>query len=260
MEAAQPEFELQQELQRFATQFADRVTQATQTLEGSARANVRDEALRKNLLYVSSAMEIATGQFSEVNLLDMVVFVRLSRAVLERHWLPHLYGPEGAELAEVFARSEEDLANVAARALNDDQRAQLTHLIDAWLADNPSQHRVEGIRLSDFSAAAGGAAARAMEAKGLLASVKTATRAANQALLLSERGLFLLQRLPFMWRLQARLGAREMLGDTLAQLSVGPEAPVARLTRGARHLAARGALYAGVVGCAGVFVWWLAAR
>src|SRR5262245_42986275 len=75
MQSAVPEFELQQELQRFTTQFADRITQATDVLEQSPRAEVRDEALRKNLLYVSSAMEIATGPFPEVSLLDMIVFI-----------------------------------------------------------------------------------------------------------------------------------------------------------------------------------------
>ena len=57
-----PELELQQQVQRFATQFTDRIMQATEALEASTqRRKVRDEALRKNLRYVSAAMEIATG-------------------------------------------------------------------------------------------------------------------------------------------------------------------------------------------------------
>ena len=95
MDEALPPLELQEALQRFTTQFADRVTQATEALERSSPPGVRDEALRKNLLYVSSALEIATGPDPWVNLLDMIVFVRLCRAVLERHWIPEVYG-EGA--------------------------------------------------------------------------------------------------------------------------------------------------------------------
>lgn len=128
MTADPPEFELQQELQRFTTQFSDRVTQATEILERSARPGVRDAALKKNLLYVSSAMEIATGPFAEINLLDMIVFVRLSRTVLENHFIPELYGDEGGDLSEVFSRSEHELSEVAARALSPAQREQLAGL------------------------------------------------------------------------------------------------------------------------------------
>jgi len=85
-----PEVELQQELQRFATQFTDRITQATEALEESShRAEVRHEALRKNLRYIAAALEIATGPTAAINLVDMIVFVRLSRAVLERHTFDH---------------------------------------------------------------------------------------------------------------------------------------------------------------------------
>jgi hypothetical protein len=191
-----------------------------------------------------------------VNLLDMVVLIHLSRSVLERHWVPELYQEEARELVEVFARSEAELAELSARVLSPEQRAQLAHIIDGWLAENPAQVRVEGIRLTDFAEAVGGAAARATEAKGLLSSVTSATRAANQMLLLSERALFLLQRLPFLWRLQARIGAREMLGDTVAQLSLGSEAPLRRMARELGHLARRSARYLGILaGGALVFRW-----
>jgi hypothetical protein len=250
-----PELELQQEMQRFATQFTDRITQATEALEESSRRQiVRDEALRKNLRYIAAAMEIATGPIAEINLVDMIVFVRLSRAALERHWIPELYGDEGAELAEIFARSDAELAAVAEHALGFNQRQELAHLIEAWLAENPDQFRVEGIRFSDFSAAAG---ERALEVKGFLASMKTATRAANQALLLSERVLFLINRMPSLWRLQARLGAREMLGDAMTQMSEGPEAPIPKLRGQARHLVRSGMAYVAVLAGAVMVLWWL---
>jgi hypothetical protein len=238
----QPELELQHQLQRFATQFTDRVTQATEELEQSSRAYVRDEALRKNLRYVSSAMEIAAGPFAEVNLLDMLVFVRLCRAALERHWIPELYGADGAGLREVFTRSEEELSELAAESLQPAQRQKLDEIVGRWLAANPSQVRVEGIRLTDFAAQAGMAAADTIvQARGLLASVSTATQAANQALLLSERALFLFHRIPFVLRLQARLAARELWRDVAVRFT------------GGRALLRGLALVAGT----GAFVWWL---
>ena len=253
-----PELQLQQEMQRFATEFTDRITQATEAVEESSRRQkVRDEALRKNLRYLAAALEIATGPIAEISLVDMIVFVRLCRAVLERHWLPALYGEEGAELARIFAKSEGELAAIAEQALNANQRQELASLIDTWLAENPDQYRVEGIRFSDFAAAAGAAGERAMRVKGFLASVKTATRAANQALLLSERVLFLVNRMPTLWRLQARLGAREMLRDAVIQLSEGPQAPLARLTGQTRHVLRTGLTYAAVLAGGVMLVRWL---
>src|SRR5690349_16591540 len=112
-----PELELQHELQRFATSFIERITQATEALQRSPRSDVREEALQKNLLYASSAMEIATGPASAVNLLDMYVFLHLSRQVLEAHWIPRLYREEGAELDAAFTKAEQELDAFALRAL-----------------------------------------------------------------------------------------------------------------------------------------------
>ncbi len=253
MDATLSAEELQESLQRFTTQFADRITQAMDPLERASPSGVRDDALRKNLLYVSSALEIATGPDPEINLLDMIVFVHLCRTALERHWIPRFYRENGAELADVFARSEEELQGLAEQALTAPQRAELAGIVDAWLADNPDQVRVEGIRLADFATASGSKAKeRGVKAKGLVSAVTTASRAANQALLITERALFLAHRLPFLWRLQARVAARDMLADGVAQLSDGPDALVARLGRRARHLAGRGAMFVGVLAAVGV--------
>jgi hypothetical protein len=256
MDEKLPELELQQEVERFSTQFSERVTQATESLERSSlSAEVRDEALRKNLRYVSAAMEIATGPYSEVNLLDMIVFVRLCRAALDRHWIPELYGERGNELVEVFARSEEELSELAGRALTPEQRNETEQLVDGWLSENPDQRRVEGIRLAGLSTTAG--ADRTTRTKGLLASVRGASRAASQALLLSERAMFLFHRLPFVWRLQARVAAREMSGDLITRMTEGPSAPLVQVRRRAQHVARRGLAVTALLGGLGMITWWL---
>jgi hypothetical protein len=242
------EIELHQELQRFTTQLVDRVTQATDVLERESGPGVRDEALKKNLLYVSSALEIATGPFAVANLLDMLVFLRLCESVLVRHYLPSIYGERGRPLVEVFSRAEEELDVLALRALAPGQRDELDALVSQWLEENPAQVRVEGIRLADFADVMGTAVVdRARKARGLLASVMTATRTADHALLLSERSLFLVHRLPFVWRLQARLGAREVLDDALAQLTERAEGPTRKLASVAGRVARGGAVGLGVL-------------
>jgi hypothetical protein len=228
------ERQLQQELQRFTSQFSDRIADVMAPLTVFPRRDVRDVALKKSLVYVSSALEIATGAVSEINLLDMFVFVRLSRAVVDRHWVPDLYGAAGRDLAEAFARSDDEITAITERNLGRARAVQLGRLVEAWLADNPRQILVEGVRLGDFAAQAGAATAdRALEAKGLLSSVRTATRGANEAIQLVDRTMFVVHRLPFLWRQQARLGVREILGD------------VAALGRG---MARGGAVFAGLVG------------
>jgi hypothetical protein len=243
------EHELTQELQRFTARFTDRIAQATEVLERSPTPRVRDEALRNTLGYISSAIEIATGPYAEIDLLDMIVFVHLCRKVLSSHWIPALYADAGSELADAFAKSETELTEIAERAIGPSRTADASGLVDAWLAANPEQVRVEGIRLADFaSGAAHAAAERMLEAKGLLSSVRTATEAANQAMLLVERGQFLLHRLPTVWRFQARLASREILADSIAQVATGPEAPLTKMAVRARHLATSGATIMALLG------------
>jgi hypothetical protein len=256
MELMVPELELQQDLQRFAMRFVDRITQAAESLQTSPSATVRAEALRKNLLYASSAMEIATGASARVNLLDMFVFLHLSRRVLANHWIPTLYGADGAELDDAFTRAEQEIAGIVVRALGEQGLAQLANIVDSWLADNPGAIRVEGMRLGDFAATAGAAAQdRALQAKGLLSGVKVATDAANQAMVVAERALFLLHRMPFLWRLQMRVGMRDSLDDALVRVKTGDE--TARLA----HFVKRGAVVA-ILGAAtaGVFLVRMARR
>src|SRR5690606_29961129 len=114
-------------------------------------------------------------------LLDMFVFVHLSRTVLETHWIPKLYRDSGAELARAFTKAEQELADITVTAIGEQGLSQLTSIVDTWLADNPGAVRVEKIRLADFASAAGAAAQdRAIQARGLLSSVKVATEAANK--------------------------------------------------------------------------------
>jgi hypothetical protein len=236
---------LEQDLQRYANQFVETVTQALRELERSPTREVSDAALYRNLLYASAAVDIATGPFPEVNLLDMLVFVRLSRSVVDGYWVPRVYGAEaGRALAETFAAAERDLWELAATVLDAARRAEVTSLIDDWRTAWPNQIRVEGIRLTDFSVVAGEAARDRVErARGLLASVKSASQSADRALLLAERAMFLTHRLPALLRLQARLAAREIISDAIDRVLLGEDAPTriiarsitARFKRGARQ-------------------------
>jgi hypothetical protein len=247
--------ELQQDIERFTALFIERIAQAMEELEESDRPLVRTPALRKHILYASSALDIVSGSLPEVDLLDMLVFVRLSRVVLEEHWIPELYGDEGRDLVEAFQRSESELWQIADKLMNESQKRDLMALIDDWRAENPKQVRVEGIRLLDFSQRAGKVATeRDKQTQGLLSSVKLATRTADQALLLGERAMFLIHRLPSVMRLQARLACREIVADVVTPLVHGRTWADASERTGA--LLRRGLAYVVLAGGALSLSWW----
>lgn len=207
--------ELQQALQRVAAQFQSRIGQISMDSHRDASVEQQDLILRQALLYQSSSLDIATGPEPEVNLLDMVVFARLSAATLKSYWTSQRLGDASRAFSDAFEGLERDVRPLVVRVLSPEQRALLQRLIDGWLAQNPDQRVVEGIRLVSFGRVAGEAAdERGNAARGLLSSVKSATQAADRALLLAERALFLSQRVPFLLRAHARLGAREVMGDT----------------------------------------------
>jgi hypothetical protein len=211
--------ELQQALQRTATQFQSRIGQISMDAHERAGVEQQDLILRQALLYQSSSLDIATGPEPEVNLLDLFVFAHLSAATLKSYWTSERLGDASQAFSAAFESLERDVQRLIDRVLSPEQRALLQRLIDDWEAQNPDQRVVEGVRFVGFGRVAGDAAdERGNAARGLLSSVKSATQAADRALLLAERALFLSQRVPFLLRAHARLGAREVTEDTLALL------------------------------------------
>ncbi len=223
--AGVPAVELQQDVQRLVGQFTSRIGQAGVMVSQSVGPEKQLPVLNQVLLYDSSAIDIATGRLPEVNLVDLIVFLELCSNALERYWIPEVFGPPGEVFTEAFARTRRDAWRTAGKVMDASLQQQLRNLITQWEAENPGQVRVEGVRFTDFSARAGKVAEeQAQQTRGLLASVQGATAAADQALLLGERAMFLVQRMPFLLRLQARVGAQELFSDTLQELGSAQEA------------------------------------
>jgi hypothetical protein len=212
---------LQEDVQRVASVFMDRVSEVIYPLVDEDHAPLHREALlRRALGYNASALDIAVGPQPELNTLDMLVFTILCRDALERHWIPQRLGSDGEPFVSAFEHAEEDLWEISAKFLSTKEQDDVRELIATWRAEHAGQFRVENVRFLEFSAHAGQAASeRAAKSRGLLGHVRTATAAADQALLISERAFFLTQHMPFLVRLQARVGAHETLSDSLARLN-----------------------------------------
>lgn len=212
--------ELQQDVQRVAMAFMDRVAQAGDALAVDAQEPARTRALLQQvLLYNSAALDIASGPHPAINVLDMLVFTTLCRTVLERHWIPGTLGQDGEALLAAFASTEPELWEVAAKILDAGQQADVRESIAAWQVEHADQFRVEGVRFLEFSEHVGTASReRAERTRGLLGQVRSATRSADQALLIGERAMFVMHRMPFLIRLQTRIGAQDVLSDSLVRL------------------------------------------
>ncbi|MEZ0229905.1 MAG: hypothetical protein ACAI25_14875 [Planctomycetota bacterium] len=212
--------QLQDQLQRFAGVFNDRVLQAAEPLISfEAPKQTRRLGMRQLLVYYTTALDIATGRFPEANLLDMLAFLMLSNSTLDEFWIPEVYGEAGRPLAKAFTQSTEDLERLAGRLLTETQLAEIRKLVQAWRSENPGQRRVEQVRLFSFAATTGRLAnEREKAASGLLSSLTAATQSADQAVLLGERALFLSHRMPFVLRMHARLATQEVADEVVATL------------------------------------------
>jgi hypothetical protein len=208
--------ELQQELERFSGQFADRLVQVMEPLVESSDSAIRRTALRRQLNYVAGLFDIVSAPEPEVNLLDMVAFVKLTRSTLERYWIPNVFGEAGEPMSAAWAAFDGEISTVARRFVGPSQKAEIDALVESWLIDHPDQRNVEAVRLSGFAVRAGELAENeARRARGLLASVRSATVSADQALLLAERALFMAHRLPFILRMHVRVVVSDLAKDAV---------------------------------------------
>ena len=210
------QFELQQIVQRFTGTFADSLLAAgLPVVDAAEDPQIQRQMLERVSSYYSAALDVASGPLPEVSVLDMLVFLRLSRSVIERHWKPAL-GDSIDPLLQTFRASEQKAWEFSKTILSEKDLQTLSWLIDNWLELHPSTVNVEMVRFVQFAARAGDVSEEMSErAEGLMGSVRGATLLVNQGLLLGERAMFQANRVPTVIRLQTRLGAMEVVSDSL---------------------------------------------
>ncbi len=207
------QLQLQEEIQRFYTRFTERLAEAILQNEKLSTTH-RLRTIQEYTLYDSEALKITTSPYPEINLLDMLVFVKLNRAVIKRYWIPHYYGKAGKPLLDAFAASERDINDITLRVLGPQKVRTVDEGVKKWLSENPEAFRVEKIRVGAFSKYA-----RVQDDdKGFSLSfvdTKSAVKAVDQMVLVANRGIFLAQSMPFIMRLHTRLGVSEVIQDAM---------------------------------------------
>ncbi|MEE8607026.1 MAG: hypothetical protein V3S55_05440 [Nitrospiraceae bacterium] len=198
--------ELRAEIMRFASQSAERVADAYFKLEEHFQTpKARRAALENDVAYVSSSLDIAIGPDPEINMLDMVVMVTLTRIIVEEYGVPKVFGDEAKILVEVFRREEADIWSIAGKVLTPQQQKELRDLIRLWRKRNPDQVFVEAARFGDFAAIVGESElAKAQQGGGFL-GIKGVTREVSETRMLAERAMFYAQRVPWIMRSMVRL-------------------------------------------------------
>ena len=229
--------ELQQDVMGFADEYAVAIWQAADEIRrADLPLETRAAAQYLKVLYASAAFRIAAGRRPAANLLDMIVFVTLGRMSVEEYSQPQVYGEAGKPLLASYRRLEQEIWTLAGPVLTPAQQDELRRAIRQWRQAHPGQYHVADVRLSDFARLRGGSLidAAAHRTTGLVASVEEATRSADEAVLLAERLMFYLERLPNVITLQSDL--------ILDQVAVSPAvkaivADTGRITRTAEQLA-----------------------
>jgi len=211
--------ELQQDLQRFTSTFMARMYLAFQPQKEKVSPDIFHIMQSEGLSYASTALDIATGPNPEANLLDMMTFITLTRQSIEEYWIPNVYGNSGKEALEAFKKSEAEIWEIASKVSTQEQRNAYKEILREWKRDNPGRQRTESVRLAEIYRISGQASSdRSKKVSGLLGQIESVVASTDQAVLLSNRAMFLAQRAPFLLRIHAKIGAREVISESLEEL------------------------------------------
>jgi cytochrome c556 len=178
--------------------------------------NVLDTAdiLRWKITLATATCSIATGPKPVANLLDMVIFVTVTRMALEDHWQPKVFGESARPLLESAQNSEAEIWLIAGGVLRPEQQTELRRAIEVWYAGNPLPESVTAARALGFASQVAEADKAAAAKPGSvfsllgvdpLAGMDPAVRELAQTRMLAERALFLTQKMPTLLRWQTEL-------------------------------------------------------
>jgi hypothetical protein len=206
--------ELEDHVRRFADRYFTRIALATAVVRDET-SSVKLKRLMHDWKTVSHAavVEVAIGPNAVTNLLDMMVLTRLSRLVVESHWVPNYLGEEfGPDFLQTFVDLEEDIWTVADDVLTTQHQEELRYLVDQWHEENPEQYFPWYIRLSNFSGQRAASLAAVQQSGGLLKEVARAREAAEEIQAFGERVLFYMQRAPALTTNEFESSASTILG------------------------------------------------
>jgi hypothetical protein len=204
---------LQLNVMRFADEYTARITD--QVVVFQQQTDSPTERLMAQSWLVSqatAAFTIASGPNPELNAIDMLVFVTLSRMVIEDRWSRERYPIQADGLLDAHKALEKRIWSFAIELLTPEQIGELQSSLEAWHRDNPLQRAVPFIHLEDFAFATSGARTGTTSVGSIfsfigidpLSNLDPAVRELTQSRQLAERAVYYAQRAPKLLSMQVQ--------------------------------------------------------
>ena len=206
--------EVQQKLLRFADEYSMRMVSGVDNLRHGTNALTPAKALQTKIEIATETWSIAAGPNAVADLLDMTVFVTVTRMALEEHWQPKVFGESARPLLEYSRNAEAEIWGLAGTVLTPEQQTELRRGIAAWHSRNPLPESLVAARALGFATQIAEAGKDEKTKPGSvfsllgvdpLAGMDPAVREIAQTRMFAERALFVTQKMPMLLRWQAEL-------------------------------------------------------
>lgn len=212
-QAADP-VEIQQKLLRFADEYSMRMISGVDNLRRGTNAPTPAKALQTKIEIGSETWSIAAGPNAVADLLDMTVFVTVTRMAIEEYWQPKVFGESARPLLDYSRNAEAEIWALAGTVLTPEQQAELRRGIATWHSKNPLPEGLVAARALGFASQVADAGKAEEATPGSvfsllgvdpLAGMDPAVREIAQTRMFAERALFVTQKMPMLLRWQTEL-------------------------------------------------------
>lgn len=206
--------EVQQMLLRYTDEFSSRMVLGIGKLRRGTNAMPPAEVLRAKIELGTETCSIASGPNPVANLLDMTVFVIVTRMALEEHWQPKVFGESALPVLEYSRTAETNIWQLAGKVLTPDQQAEMRRGIEAWYRQNPLPESLVAVRALGFASRVAAASKTnpsftdsvfGLLSMDPLAGMEPAVREIAQTRMFAERAMFVTQKMPTLLRWQMEL-------------------------------------------------------
>ena len=212
-QAADP-VEVQQKLLRFADEYSMRMVSGVDNLRRGTNALTPGKLLETKIEIGSETWAIAAGPNAVADLLDMTVFVTVTRMAIEEYWQPKVFGDSALPLLAYSRNAEVEIWGLAGTVLTPEQQTELRRSIAVWHCQNPLPEGLVAARALGFASQIAEANKADETAPGSvfsllmidpLAGMDPAVREIAQTRMFAERALFVSQKMPALLRWQTEL-------------------------------------------------------
>jgi hypothetical protein len=206
--------DMQQKLLRFADEFFMRTILGVDNLRRGTNALEPAEALKWKIMLGTETCSIASGPNAVADVLDMTVFVTVTRAGLEDYWQPKVFGKSAQPMLDGCRNAETEIWRLASTVLKPEQQAELRQAIEVWRRQNPlAETGLAAPALGIASQVAQANQSKTTTAGSVfdllnldpLSGLDPVTRQIAETRLFAERALYVTQKMPMLLRWQTEL-------------------------------------------------------